>query len=74
MMLGKVSFVLALRERAFQSSERSVQSDDTTNGQPAVKARGKADPNAALPVKSLWYENVLENQTFGPGIRRNQGY
>jgi len=43
LMLGKVSFVLALRELAFQSAERSVQSDDTTNGRPAVKARGKAD-------------------------------
>ena len=42
-MLGEVSFVLALRELVLQAPQRSVQSDDTTKGQPAVEARRKAD-------------------------------
>src|SRR5262249_55415098 len=35
LMLGQLSFVLALRELALESSQRPVQSHDTTNGQPA---------------------------------------
>src|SRR5262245_17937756 len=42
-MPGQLSFVLALRELALEPSQRPVQSDDTANGQPAVKARRKAD-------------------------------
>src|SRR5262249_50511067 len=43
LMLGQLSFVLALCELALESSQRPVQSHDTTNGQPAIKARRKAD-------------------------------
>jgi hypothetical protein len=43
LMLGKLSVVFPLRELALEPSQRPVQSDDTTNGQPAIKARRKAD-------------------------------
>ena len=43
LMLGKLSFTLALRELALEPAQRPVQSHDTTNGQRAVKARRKAD-------------------------------
>jgi hypothetical protein len=43
LMLGQLSFVLALRELALEPAQRPVHSDDTTNGQPAVKAQRKAD-------------------------------
>jgi len=42
-MLGQLSFVVTLRELALEPSQRPVQSDDTTNGHPAIKARRKAD-------------------------------
>ena len=34
-MLGQLSFVVTLRELALEPSQRPVQSDDTTNGEPA---------------------------------------
>src|SRR6516162_4981115 len=42
-MLGQQRFVLALRDLALEPAQRPMQSDDTTNSQPMIKARCKAD-------------------------------